>query len=112
MEGKGSFKIEDWDAPIYIGAEELRHALAHMQLENKVIQGYRLLDYSDVQLPEWIDPDDEIMIPIFAALSSPLIILFTDGTAVTAEVSPKVLRLQMKRCRQFLKGVLAAEKAA
>ena len=45
MEGKGSFKIEDWDAPIYIGAEELRHALAHMQLENKVIQGYRLLDY-------------------------------------------------------------------
>lgn len=39
-------------------------------------------------------------------------ILFTDGTAVTAEVSPKVLRLQMKRCRQFLKGVLAAEKAA
>ncbi|MGN1390325.1 MAG: competence protein ComK [Bulleidia sp.] len=39
-------------------------------------------------------------------------ILFTDGTAITAEVSPKVLRLQMKRCRQFLKGVQAAEKSA
>ncbi len=36
-------------------------------------------------------------------------ILFTDGTEITAEVSPKVLRLQMKRCRQFLKGVLAAQ---
>ncbi len=39
-------------------------------------------------------------------------ILFTDGTAIDAEVSPKVLRLQMKRCRQFLKGVLAADQAA
>ena len=98
MEGKGSFKIEDWDAPIYIGAEELRHALAHMQLENKVIQGYRLLDYSDVQLPEWIDPDDEIMIPIFAALSSPLIILFTDGTRLELYMQDQsVFRISVNR---------------
>ena len=46
MEDKSRFTLEDWDAPVYIGADELRHALFHMQLENKVIYGYRLLDYS------------------------------------------------------------------
>ena len=51
MEDKSRFTLEDWDAPVYIGADELRHALVHMQLENKVIYGYRLLDYSAVQLP-------------------------------------------------------------
>ena len=80
MEDKSRFTLEDWDAPVYIGADELRHALVHMQLENKVIYGYRLLDYSAVQLPEWDDTEEEVLIPAFAALSSPLIILFTDGT--------------------------------
>ena len=79
MEEKSRFTLEDWDAPVYTGAEELRHALVHMQLENKVIHGFRLLDYSSVQLPEW-ENKEEVMIPVFAALSSPLIILFTDGT--------------------------------
>lgn len=79
MEEKSRFTLEDWDAPVYTGAEELRHALVHMQLENKVIHGFRLLDYSSVKLPEW-ENKEEVMIPVFAALSSPLIILFTDGT--------------------------------
>lgn len=79
MEEKSRFTLEDWDAPVYTGAEELRHALVHMQLENKVIHGFRLLDYSSVQLPEW-ENKEEVMIPVFVALSSPLIILFTDGT--------------------------------
>lgn len=80
MDGKDRFTLEDWDAPVYIGAEELRHALAYMGLEGKVISGYRLLDYSAVKVPEWDNPQEEVMIPVFAALSSPLVILFTDGT--------------------------------
>ena len=63
MEDKSRFTLEDWDAPVYIGADELRHALVHMQLENKVIYGYRLLDYSAVQLPEWDDTEEEVLIP-------------------------------------------------
>ena len=62
MEEKSRFTLEDWDAPVYTGAEELRHALVHMQLENKVIHGFRLLDYSSVQLPEW-ENKEEVMIP-------------------------------------------------
>ena len=73
MENKSRFTLEDWDAPVYIGAEELRHALVHIELENKVIHGFRLLDYSSVK-------EEEVMIPVFAALSSPMIVLFTDGT--------------------------------
>ena len=61
MEDKSRFTLEDWDAPVYIGADELRHALVHMQLENKVIYGYRLLDYSAVQLPEWDDTEEEVL---------------------------------------------------
>ena len=80
MENGSRFKLEDWDAPVYIGAEELRHALVHMELENKVIHGFRLLDYSSVKLPEWDQTEEEVMIPVFAALSSPMIVLFTDGT--------------------------------
>ena len=80
MENKSRFTLEDWDAPVYIGAEELRHALVHMELENKVIAGFRLLDYSSVKLPEWDQTEEEVMIPVFAALSSPMIVLFTDGT--------------------------------
>lgn len=98
MTGNSSFKLEDWDAPVYIGSEELRNALAHMQLEDKVISGYRLLDYSSVQVPEWVDPDDDIMIPIFAALSSPLIILFTDGTRLELYMEDQsVFRISVNR---------------
>lgn len=98
MEGKRSFTIEDWDAPVYIGAEELRHALAHMGLENKIIQAFRLLDYSQVLLPEWEDPDEDVMIPAFAALSSPLIILFTDDTRLEMFMRDQsVFRLSVNR---------------
>lgn len=98
MEGRSSFTIADWDAPVYIGAEELRHALSHMQLENKVIHAFRLLDYSQVQLPEWDDPDEDVMIPAFAALSSPLIILFTDGTRLEMFMQDQsVFRLSVNR---------------
>lgn len=96
-EGRG-FTIADWDAPVYIGAEELRHALSHMQLENKVIHAFRLLDYSQVQLPEWEDPSEDIMIPAFAALSSPLIIIFTDGTRLEMFMQDQsVFRLSLNR---------------
>ena len=61
MENKSRFTLEDWNAPVYIGAEELRHALVHMELE-------------------WDQTEEEVMIPVFAALSSPMIVLFTDGT--------------------------------
>ena len=95
MEEKSRFTLEDWDAPVYTGAEELRHALVHMQLENKVIHGFRLLDYSSVQLPEW-ENKEEVMIPVFAALSSPLIILFTDGTRLEMYMQDQsVLRLSV-----------------
>lgn len=98
MEDKSKFTMEDWDAPVYIGADELRHALVHMQLENKIIEGFRLLDYSSVQLPEWEDPDDSVMIPAFAALSSPLIILFTDGTRLEMYMQDQsVFRLSVNR---------------
>ena len=98
MEKKSTFTLEDWDAPVYIGAEELRHALVHMQLENKVIYGYRLLDYSSVQLPEWDATEEEVMIPAFAALSSPLIILFTDGTRLELFMKDQsVFRLSLNR---------------
>jgi hypothetical protein len=98
MEDKSRFTLEDWDAPVYIGADELRHALVHMQLENKVIYGYRLLDYSAVQLPEWDDTEEEVMIPAFAALSSPLIILFTDGTRLELYMQDQsVFRLSVNR---------------
>lgn len=98
MEKKNRFTLEDWDAPVYIGAEELRHALVHMQLENKVIYGYRLLDYSSVLLPEWDDTEEEVMIPAFAALSSPLIILFTDGTRLELFMKDQsVFRLSVNR---------------
>ncbi|MBQ8987633.1 MAG: hypothetical protein IJ100_10440 [Lachnospiraceae bacterium] len=98
MEDKSRFTLEEWDAPIYIGAEELRHALVHMQLENKVIHGFRLLDYSAVQLPEWDKTEEEVMIPAFAALSSPLIILFTDGTRLELFMQDQsVFRLSVKR---------------
>ena len=80
MENKSRFTLEDWDAPVYIGAEELRHALVHMELENKVIAGFRLLDYSSVKLPEWGQTGGEGMIPVFAALSSRKIVWFTGGT--------------------------------
>ena len=96
-EGRG-FTIADWDAPVYIGAEELRHALSHMQLENKAIHAFRLLDYSQVQLPEWEDPSEDIMIPAFAALSSPLIIIFTDGTRLEMFMQDQsVFRLSLNR---------------
>lgn len=98
MDSKSRFTLKDWDAPVYIGAEELRHALVHMQLENKVIHGYRLLDYSAVQIPEWEDADDEVMIPAFAGLSSPLIILFTDGTRLEMYMQDQsVFRLSVNR---------------
>lgn len=98
MEDKSRFTLDDWDAPVYIGADELRHALVHMQLENKVIYGYRLLDYSAVQLPEWDDTEEEVMIPAFAALSSPLIILFTDGTRLELFMQDQsVFRLSVNR---------------
>lgn len=98
MEDKSRFTLEDWDAPVYIGADELRHALVHMQLENKVIHGYRLLDYSAVLLPEWDDTEEEVMIPAFAALSSPLIILFTDGTRLELFMQDQsVFRLSVNR---------------
>mgnify|MGYP007056166625 CR=1 FL=1 len=98
MEDKSRFTLEEWDAPIYIGAEELRHALVHMQLENKVIHGFRLLDYSAVQLPEWDKTEEEVMIPAFAALSSPLIILFTDGTRLELFMQDQsVFRLSVNR---------------
>ena len=98
MEDKSRFTLEDWDAPVYIGADELRHALVHMQLENKVIYGYRLLDYSAVQLPEWDDTEEEVLIPSFAALSSPLIILFTDGTRLELYMQDQsVFRLSLNR---------------
>ena len=98
MESNRKFTLEDWDAPVYIGAEELRHALVHMQLENKQIFGFRLLDYSAVQLPEWEDSDEEVMIPAFAALSSPLIILFTDGTRLEMFMQDQsVYRLSVNR---------------
>lgn len=98
MEKKNRFTLEDWDAPVYTGAEELRHALVHMQLENKVIYGYRLLDYSSVLLPEWDDTEEEVMIPAFAALSSPLIILFTDGTRLELFMKDQsVFRLSVNR---------------
>ena len=98
MEDKSRFTLEDWDAPVYIGADELRHALVHMQLENKVIYGYRLLDYSAVQLPEWDDTEEEVLIPAFAALSSPLIILFTDGTRLELFMQDQsVFRLSVNR---------------
>ena len=70
MENKSRFTLEDWNAPVYIGAEELRHALVHMELENKVIHGFRLLDYSSVKLPEWDQTEEEVMIPVFAAKQS------------------------------------------
>lgn len=98
MEDKSRFTLEDWDAPVYIGADELRHALVHMQLENKVIHGFRLLDYSAVQLPEWDDTEEEVLIPAFAALSSPLIILFTDGTRLELYMQDQsVFRLSVNR---------------
>ena len=98
MVNKSRFTLEDWDAPVYIGAEELRHALVHMQLENKVIHGFRLLDYSAVQLPEWDNTEEEVMIPAFAALSSPLIILFTDGTRLELYMQDQsVFRLSLNR---------------
>ena len=98
MEDKSRFTLKDWDAPVYIGADELRHALVHMQLENKVIYGYRLLDYSAVQLPEWDDTEEEVLIPAFAALSSPLIILFTDGTRLELYMQDQsVFRLSVNR---------------
>lgn len=98
MEDMSRFTLEDWDAPVYIGADELRHALVHMQLENKVIYGYRLLDYSAVQLPEWDDTEEEVLIPAFAALSSPLIILFTDGTRLELYMQDQsVFRLSVNR---------------
>ena len=98
MEEKSRFTLEDWDAPVYIGAEELRHALVHMNLENKVIHGFRLLDYSSVLLPEWEDSDDDVKIPAFAALSSPLIILFTDGTRLELYMQDQsVFRLSVNR---------------
>lgn len=98
MEDKKRFTLEKWDAPVYFGAEELRHALVHMQLENKVIHGFRLLDYSSVLLPEWEDSDDQVMIPAFAALSSPLIILFTDGTRLELYMQDQsVFRLSVNR---------------
>ena len=97
MEDKSRFTLEDWDAPVYIGADELRHALVHMQLD-KVIYGYRLLDYSAVQLPEWDDTEEEVLIPAFAALSSPLIILFTDGTRLELYMQDQsVFRLSVNR---------------
>jgi hypothetical protein len=69
-----------------------------MQLENKVIYGYRLLDYSAVQLPEWDDTEEEVLIPAFAALSSPLIILFTDGTRLELYMQDQsVFRLSVNR---------------
>ena len=98
MEEKSRFTLEDWDAPVYIGAEELRHALVHMNLENKVIHGFRLLDYSSVLLPEWEDSDDDVKIPAFAALSSPLIILFTDGTRLELYMQDQsVFRISVNR---------------
>ena len=98
MEQKSVFTLDDWDAPVYIGAEELRHALVHMNLENKVIHGFRLLDYSSVLLPEWEDSDDDVKIPAFAALSSPLIILFTDGTRLELYMQDQsVFRLSVNR---------------
>lgn len=98
MEEKSVFTLDDWDAPVYIGAEELRHALVHMNLENKVIHGFRLLDYSSVLLPEWEDSDDDVKIPAFAALSSPLIILFTDGTRLELYMQDQsVFRLSVNR---------------
>ena len=98
MENGSRFKLEDWDAPVYIGAEELRHALVHMELENKVIHGFRLLDYSAVQLPEWEQTKEEVMIPVFAALSSPLVVLFTDGTRLEMYMQDQsVFRLSVNR---------------
>ena len=98
MENKNRFRLEDWDAPVYIGAEELRHALVHMQLENKVIHGFRLLDYSAVKIPEWDQTEEELMIPAFAALSSPMIILFTDGTRLELYMQDQsVFRLSVNR---------------
>ena len=91
MEDKSRFTLEDWDAPVYIGADELRHALVHMQLENKVIYGYRLLDYSAVQLPEWDDTEEEVLIPAFAALSSPLIVNRIPLDAIKEEVTANTL---------------------
>ena len=40
MEDKSRFTLEDWNAPVYIGAEELRHALVHMELENKAVSDF------------------------------------------------------------------------
>ena len=98
MDGKDRFTLEDWDAPVYIGAEDLRHTLAYMGLEGKVISGYRLLDYSAVKVPEWDDPQEEVMIPVFAALSSPLVILFTDGSRLEMYMEDQsVFRLSMNR---------------
>ena len=97
-DGKDRFTLEDWDAPVYIGAEDLRHTLAYMGLEGKVISGYRLLDYSAVKVPEWDDPQEEVMIPVFAALSSPLVILFTDGSRLEMYMEDQsVFRLSMNR---------------
>ena len=48
MENKSRFTLEDWNAPVYIGAEELRHALVHMELENKT-DGTRLEMYMQDQ---------------------------------------------------------------
>ena len=92
MENKSRFTLEDWNAPVYIGAEELRHALVHMELENKVIHGFRLLDYSSVKLPEWDQTEEEVMIPVFAALSSPMIVLFTDGTRLEMYRKSRLIR--------------------
>ena len=97
-EGKGQFRLEDWDAPVYIGAEEMRHALVYMGLEGKVISGYRLLDYSKVKVPEWDNPEEEVMIPVFAALSSPMVVLFTDGTRLEMYMEDQsVFRLSLNR---------------
>ena len=115
MENKSRFTLEDWNAPVYIGAEELRHALVHMELENKVIHGFRLLDYSSVKLPEWDQTEEEVMIPVFAALSSPMIVLFTDGTRLemyrklpgTTLMSLKSIRsLSTRCCSAWIPGTL------
>lgn len=104
------FALASWDAPIYVSAEELRNALAHMRLESKVIEGFRLTDYSDVMLPEWDDAEEDLQVPVFARLTSPLVIDFTDGTQLEMFMqSQSVVRLSVN---QIPKEAFGEERSA
>lgn len=104
MAAKGRFDLRKWQAPVITDPEELRYILSRMSLESKVIQGFRLTDYSDVMLPEWDEAgtdkeaEEDVQIPAFALLTSPLVIDFTDGTQLEIFMqSQSIVRLSVNR---------------